>query len=52
MDTTELFILITDIIGTIAFAVSGAIAGVRKKMDVFGVNILANNIYICIARII
>ena len=41
MNTTEIFILITDIIGTIAFAVSGAIAGVRKKMDVFGVNILA-----------
>ena len=41
MNTTERFILITDIIGTIAFAVSGAIAGVRKKMDVFGVNILA-----------
>ena len=41
MDTTELFILITDIIGTIAFAVSGALAGVRKKMDIFGVNILA-----------
>lgn len=38
---TELFILITDVIGTIAFAVSGAIAGVRKKMDVFGVTILA-----------
>ena len=41
METTELFILITDIIGTIAFAVSGALAGIRKKMDVFGVNILA-----------
>ena len=38
---TELFMLITDIIGTVAFAVSGAIAGVRKKMDIFGVNILA-----------
>ncbi len=33
--------LITDIIGTVAFAVSGAIAGMRKKMDIFGVNILA-----------
>ena len=38
---TELFMLITDIIGTVAFAVSGAIAGMRKKMDIFGVNILA-----------
>lgn len=38
---TELFILITDIIGTVAFAISGAMAGIRKKMDIFGVNILA-----------
>lgn len=38
---TGLFILITDIIGTVAFAVSGALAGIRKKMDIFGVNILA-----------
>ncbi|SCW52738.1 Uncharacterized membrane protein YeiH [Ruminococcaceae bacterium YRB3002] len=38
---TELFILITDIIGTVAFAVSGAMAGIRKKMDIFGVNMLA-----------
>lgn len=38
---TELFILITDILGTVAFAVSGALAGIRKKMDIFGVNILA-----------
>ena len=40
VDTT-LFILITDIIGTAAFAVSGAIAGIRKEMDIFGINILA-----------
>ena len=38
---TGLFILITDILGTVAFAVSGAMAGIRKKMDIFGVNILA-----------
>ena len=38
---TGLFILITDIIGTVAFAVSGAMAGIRKKMDIFGVYILA-----------
>ncbi len=38
---TGLFILITDIIGTVAFAVSGAMAGIKKKMDIFGVNILA-----------
>ena len=34
-----LFIL--EIIGTIAFAVSGAVVGIQKKMDIFGVNILA-----------
>ena len=38
---TGLFMLVMDIIGTVAFAVSGAIAGIRKKMDIFGVNILA-----------
>ena len=38
---TELFMLIMDIIGTVAFAVSGAMTGIRKKMDIFGVNILA-----------
>ncbi len=33
--------MIMDIVGTVAFAVSGAMAGIRKKMDIFGVNILA-----------
>ncbi len=35
------FISWMDIIGTFAFAVSGAMVAIRKKMDVFGVNILA-----------
>ena len=35
-----LFILIFEIIGTIAFAVSGAITGLKKNMDIFGVCIL------------
>ena len=35
-----LFILIFEIIGTIAFAISGAMTGLRKNMDVFGVCIL------------
>lgn len=30
-----------DIIGTVAFAISGAMAGIQKKMDIFGVNVLA-----------
>lgn len=32
---------IFDLIGTIAFAISGAFVGIRKKMDIFGVNVLA-----------
>ena len=35
------FIIIMDIIGTIAFAISGAMVAIQKKMDIFGVNILA-----------
>lgn len=35
------FIFIMDIIGTIAFAISGAMVAIKKKMDIFGVNILA-----------
>ena len=30
-----------DFIGTVAFAISGALVGVHKKMDIFGVNVLA-----------
>lgn len=38
---TASFIDIIDLIGTAAFAVSGATVGARKQMDLFGVNILA-----------
>lgn len=34
------FILVLEIIGTVAFAVSGAMTGLKKKMDIFGVVIL------------
>ncbi len=34
-------LVIFDFIGTVAFAVSGAITGIQKRMDIFGVNILA-----------
>ena len=37
MDT---FTLILEIIGTIAFASSGAMIAIQKKMDIFGVNVL------------
>ena len=30
-----------DLIGTIAFAISGAFVGINKRMDIFGVNVLA-----------
>ncbi len=38
MDKDIVFIL--EIIGTIAFSVSGAMIGIQKKMDIFGVTIL------------
>lgn len=37
-DTTPLFLI--EIIGTIAFASSGAMVGIRKNMDIFGINVL------------
>lgn len=36
----ELLILILELTGTVAFAVSGAIIGLKKKMDIFGVMVL------------
>lgn len=38
---TVSFIFVMDILGTIAFAISGAMVAIEKKMDIFGVNILA-----------
>ena len=38
---TEVLLLIFDLIGTIAFAISVAFVGIRKGMDIFGVNVLA-----------
>lgn len=35
------FMILMDVIGTIAFAISGAMTAARKGMDIFGVNILA-----------
>lgn len=35
--TMNIFLLVVDLLGTIAFAVSGALVGLKKKMDVFGV---------------
>lgn len=36
----DIFTFILEIIGTIAFASSGAMLAIEKKMDIFGVNIL------------
>ena len=33
----DIFIFILEIIGTVAFAISGATVGIRKRMDLFGV---------------
>lgn len=38
---SSFLLLIFDLIGTVAFAISGAITGIEKRMDIFGVNILA-----------
>lgn len=38
MSSTLLFVF--EIIGTLSFAISGAIVGISKKMDIFGVTIL------------
>lgn len=35
------FALILELVGTVAFAASGAIIAIRKKMDIFGVAVLA-----------
>ncbi len=40
MDYSDYIIFIMEILGTIAFASSGAMVGIEKKMDIFGVNVL------------
>ncbi len=37
---SETLLMIFEIIGTVAFAVSGAMVGISKKMDIFGIVIL------------
>ncbi|MBE6969873.1 MAG: trimeric intracellular cation channel family protein [Ruminococcaceae bacterium] len=36
-----IWVNVFDMIGTVAFAVSGALTGIRKHMDIFGISILA-----------
>lgn len=40
MAYSDIIIIIMEMIGTIAFAASGAMTGIQKKMDLFGVNVL------------
>ncbi len=40
MDAMSVFVLILELIGTVAFSASGSIIAIRKKMDVFGVCVL------------
>lgn len=35
------FLYILDLVGTAAFAISGALAGVRKEMDLYGISVLS-----------
>ncbi len=37
----QTFILVLDLVGTFAFALSGATLGVRRKLDIFGVLVLS-----------
>ena len=37
----DLFLIICNYIGTIAFAASGAIKGFGKRLDIFGISLLA-----------
>ncbi len=40
MSRVEIFVTILELIGTVAFAVSGAVTALKKRMDVFGVSIM------------
>lgn len=41
MQQTTQFILLMDLVGTIAFALSGAVLAIERDMDIFGINLLA-----------
>jgi uncharacterized membrane protein YeiH len=41
MATSAALVLILDLIGTLVFAISGAAVGVKHRLDVFGVSVLA-----------
>jgi uncharacterized membrane protein YeiH len=37
----ETLLLVLDLVGTVVFALSGAMAGVRHRLDLFGVLVLS-----------
>lgn len=37
----DTLLTVFDFVGTVAFAISGSLVGIHKKMDIFGVNVLA-----------
>lgn len=41
MDFEELILFIFELVGTVAFAVSGAMVAIKKKVDIFGVIVLS-----------
>lgn len=41
MSYSRFVVYIIEMIGTVAFASSGAMIGIRKNMDIFGINVLA-----------
>ena len=40
MDVIDLLIFIFELLGTVAFAVSGGMAAIQRRMDLFGVLVL------------
>lgn len=40
MEYSDIIIYIMELVGTVAFAVSGAMTAIQKRMDLFGVNVL------------
>ncbi len=40
MDIQKLLVFIMELVGTVAFSVSGAMVGIEQKMDIFGVCVL------------
>ena len=40
MDYSDIIIFVMEIVGTVAFAASGAMTAIQKRMDLFGVNVL------------